>query len=413
LIKHFSELPLSAYTQERLAAAEFSIPTTVQASAIPHGLAGTDILATAQTGTGKTLAFLVPVIERLLTDKPAGVSALVLVPTRELAIQVVTQYDQLRGKKLPAAAQVVGGLSEREQIKSIKAGARLVVATPGRLEDLISRRLIDLSTLKILVLDEADRMLDMGFIQPIRRIVAKLPKDRQTMLFSATLETSVVHLVGDYLRNPVRLAFGSTLKPGEQIKLQAYEVSAEQKLALLRRLLENETGRCLVFTRTKRGTERLAKKLVHEGISAAMIHGGRTQPQRNAALADFQKGKVRLLIATDVASRGIHVDDIAHVINYELPEVAEDFVHRVGRTGRAGANGLASTFFSRQEMHDLATLERTLKIRMERMKVEGTLAREERPKPVDVSNYVPKPVGKGSRMVRMPGEVLQRHGASS
>jgi ATP-dependent RNA helicase RhlE len=413
LIKHFTDLPLSDYTQERLAAADFSVPTTVQASAIPHGLAGTDILATAQTGTGKTLAFLVPVIEKLLAEKPSGVSALVLVPTRELAIQVVAQYDQLRGKKLPAAAQVVGGLSEREQIKTIKSGARLVVATPGRLEDLLSRKLIDLSALKVLVLDEADRMLDMGFIQPLRRIVSKLPKARQTMLFSATLEASVVHLVGDYLRNPVRLAFGSTLKPGEQIKLQAYEVSAEQKLALLRRLLENETGRCLVFTRTKRGTERLAKKLVHEGISAGMIHGGRTQPQRNAALADFQKGKIRLLIATDVASRGIHVDDIAHVINYELPELAEDFVHRVGRTGRAGATGIASTFYSRQEQHDLAAMERTLKLKMERMTVEGNLAREERPKQVDDSNYVPKPAGKGSRMVLMPGEVLQRHGASN
>jgi ATP-dependent RNA helicase RhlE len=412
-MKHFSELPLSAYVQERLAAANFSIPTVVQASAIPHALTGSDILATAQTGTGKTLAFLVPIIEQLLKQKPAGVSALVLVPTRELAMQVVEQYNQLRGKQLPVAAQVVGGLSEREQIKSIKTGARLVVATPGRLEDLIARKLVDLSKLSVLVLDEADRMLDMGFIQPLRRIVSKLPKDRQTMLFSATLEASVVHLVGDYLRKPVRLAFGSTLKPGEQIKLQAYEVSAEQKLSLLQRLLTDETGRCLVFTRTKRGTERLAKKLVQGGIAAGMIHGGRTQPQRNAALADFQKGKVRLLIATDVASRGIHVDDIAHVINYELPELAEDFVHRVGRTGRAGANGIASTFFSRQEMHDLAGLERTLKIKMERMKVEGSLAREERPKPVDISGYVAKPVGKGSRMVRMPGEVLQRHDASS
>src|SRR5437868_8166047 len=187
LIKHFSELPLSAHTQERLAAANFTIPTVVQASAIPHALAGTDILATAQTGTGKTLAFLVPIVEQLLEQKPAGMAALVLVPTRELAIQVVGQYNLLRGKQLPAAAQVVGGLSEKEQIKSIKAGARLVVATPGRLEDLIKRKLIDISKLKVLVLDEADRMLDMGFIQPLRRIVSKLPKGRQTMLFSATL----------------------------------------------------------------------------------------------------------------------------------------------------------------------------------------------------------------------------------
>ncbi len=409
-MKHFSELPLSAYMQEQLAAAQFSIPTLVQASAIPHGLRGNDILATAQTGTGKTLAFLIPIMEHLLEQPPSGIAALVLVPTRELAMQVLAQYNALRGKTLPAAALVVGGLSEKDQLKSIRNGARVVVATPGRLEDLIERRLADLSKLEILVLDEADRMLDMGFIQAIRRIVAPLPKNRQTMCFSATLEMSVAHLVGDCMRKPVRLAFGSTLKPCAAVKLQAFEVATDQKLALLQWILARESGRCLVFARTKRSTERLAQKLIRDGFFASMIHGDRSQPQRNAALADFQNGRSRLLIATDVASRGIHVDDIAHVINYDLPELAEDFIHRVGRTGRAGASGTASTFVSSQEMSELARIERTIGIRMDRMKVDGDLNREERPKPVDVSTFVPILVGHGSQMVRLPGEVFQRYG---
>ena len=409
MIKHFSELPLSVYTQERLAAAQFSIPTSVQASAIPHGLKGADILATAQTGTGKTLAFLIPIIEHLLEHEAAGIAALVLVPTRELAMQVLAQYEMLRGKKLPAAALVVGGLSEKQQIASLRKGARIVVATPGRLEDLLDRGLVDLNKLKILVLDEADRMLDMGFIQAIRRIVAPLPKKRQTMCFSATLETSVAHLVDDYMRKPVRLAFGSTLKPAASVKLQAYEVSTDQKLALLERILADETGRCLVFARTKRGTDRLAQKLKRDGFAASVIHGDRSQPQRNTALADFQNGRSQLLIATDVASRGIHVDDIAHVINYDLPEIAEDFIHRVGRTGRAGATGTASTFYSSHERSDVARIERTLSIQMDRMNVAGGLTREERPKPVDVSGLVATKVGRGSQMVRMPVEVFQRY----
>src|SRR5256714_1994620 len=408
-MKAFSELPICPYLKDRLSAANFVTPTGVQAAAIPIALEGKDILATAQTGTGKTLAFLVPIMEQMIQSKPDGVQALVLVPTRELALQVGAQYDMLRGKKLPAAALVVGGLSEAAQVKAIRAGARLVVATPGRLEDFMDRRMVDLSKIKVLVLDEADRMLDMGFIQAIRRIVAPLPRKRQTMCFSATLEASVAHLVSDYTRNPIRLEFGSTLKPIDTIKLQAYEVSQDQKLSLLQKILTEESGRCLVFARTKRGTERLAQRLIRDGFEATMIHGNRSQSQRNVALADFQKGKSKLLIATDVASRGIHVDDIAHVINYDLPEIAEDFVHRVGRTGRAGAQGKASTFFSLQDRHDLSKLERTLSIRMERMQIHDDLAREERVKPVDTSAYRTTLAAPGSRMVTLPGEVLQRY----
>src|SRR6202161_2247699 len=377
-VEVFSNMAISAYTKERLAAAGFSIPTPVQSAAIPKALEGKDVLATAQTGTGKTLAFLIPMIEQLLQQVTPGIAALVLVPTRELAMQVVAQYDALRGKQLAPAALVVGGLSEGTQLNALRKGARVVVATPGRLEDFLSRKLVNFRSLRVLVLDEADRMLDMGFLPAIRRIAGVLPKERQTMCFSATLEASVAHLVHDYMRNPVRLAFGSILKPSENVQLQAFEVSSDRKFGVLHRLLAKEKGRCLVFVRTKHGTERLTKSLNREGIAAAMIHGGRSQSQRTAALTGFQQGRIRVLIATDLASRGIHVQDIAHVINYDMPELAESFIHRVGRSGRAGGHGLASTLFSPEQRSDLHQLERTLGIQMERMKATDVPERKDR-----------------------------------
>ncbi|MBI3484163.1 MAG: DEAD/DEAH box helicase [Acidobacteria bacterium] len=352
-MNNFSELPISDYLKERLRSARFATPTPVQAAAIPQVLAGKDVLATAQTGTGKTLAFLVPAIEMLLKQNTPGIAALVLVPTRELAMQVVDQFNALRGKQLSPAALVIGGLAEGQQLTAIRNGARLMVATPGRLEDFLKRKLVQFRDLRMLVLDEADRMLDMGFLPAIRRIVAVLPTERQTMCFSATLEASVAHLVQDYLRNPVRLAFGSILKPAENIRLQAFEVVANRKQDLLHHLLAKEKGSCLVFARTKRGAERIARSLARDGFAAAMIHGDRSQSQRTAALAGFQQGRYRVLVATDLASRGIHVTGIAHVINYDLPEIAENFIHRVGRTGRAGGHGVASTLFSRDQRTDL------------------------------------------------------------
>jgi ATP-dependent RNA helicase RhlE len=373
-MQNFSELPISQYSKDRLAAARFSTPTPVQAAAIPQALAGKDVLATAQTGTGKTLAFLIPIVERLLPrgerateDKTRGVTALVLVPTRELAMQVAEQFDLLRGRQLAPAAVVVGGLSEGQQLSALRRGARLVVATPGRLEDFLERKLIHFRELRILVLDEADRMLDMGFLPAIRRIAAALPRQRQTMCFSATLEASVAHLVHDYMKEPVRVALGSTLKPAESVRLQAFEVASTGKLELLKRLLAKETGRCLIFTRTKRGADRLTMQLAREGFGVTAIHGDRSQSQRIAALTAFQQGRVRVLVATDVASRGIHVENIAHVINFDLPEVAEDFIHRVGRTGRSGVSGVASTIIGREQRSDLMQIERTLGIRLERL----------------------------------------------
>src|SRR5712675_2286998 len=390
-MQNFSELQISNYTKERLSLANFSTPTPVQAAAIPQALEGKDVLATAQTGTGKTLAFLIPVIEHLLREKTPGIAALVLVPTRELAMQVVDQYNALRGKQLSPAALVVGGLPEAKQLSAIRAGARLIVATPGRLEDYLDRKLINFRSLRVLVLDEADRMLDMGFLPAIRRIAGVLPKQRQTMCFSATLEASVVHLVNDYMKTPVRLAFGSVLKPSENVRVQAFEVSGDRKQAVLQSLLAKETGRCLVFARTKRGTEKLANNLNREGFTAAMIHGDRSQSQRTAALTGFQQGRYRVLVATDLASRGIHVQDIAHVINYDLPEIAENFIHRVGRTGRAGNLGVASTLFTREQRTELHQLERTLGLRMERMQADDSPLETRERKPIDLNRLESAP----------------------
>jgi ATP-dependent RNA helicase RhlE len=403
-MKTFSELALSPYVMERLTAARFTVPTPVQAAAIPEALKGKDVLATAQTGTGKTLAFLIPIIEKLLRQDGRGIAALVLVPTRELAMQIVDQYNVLRGKKLSPAALVVGGLSEGPQLNALRKGARFVVATPGRLEDYLDRRLVQFPALQTLVLDEADRMLDMGFLPAIRRIASILPKDRQTMCFSATLEASVAHLVADYTRNPVRLTFGSTLKPAENVRLQAFEVPFDGKQEMLRRLLNKESGLCLVFSRTKRGTERIARGLARQGINAAMIHGDRSQSQRTAALEGFQQGRFRVLVATDVASRGIHVQDIAHVINYDLPEIAENFIHRVGRTGRAGELGVASTLFSRDQRTELFQLERTLGIKMERMPV-GAVEPEENDRVRSGIDFMPR--ASKPKLAPLPGEFLQ------
>src|ERR1700685_4733274 len=297
----FSELPLSAALQQKLAAAQFVTPTPVQAQALPPALEGKDVLATAQTGTGKTLAFLIPTSEMCLPEPPNQVNALVLLPTRELAMQVHEQYEALRVKTTPKASLVIGGVNEKGQIQGIRVGAGLIIATPGRLQDFISRNLVDLRQIKILVLDEADRMLDMGFLPAIRRILAVLPQQRQTLCFSATMEQSVAGLVNDSMRDPVRIAIGSVLKPVESVRLQAYEVRPAEKPDVLRQLLYAEKGQTLIFARTKRGTERLAKELVREGFSAAMTHGDRSQSQRNGALSGFQQGKFQVLVATDVA----------------------------------------------------------------------------------------------------------------
>ncbi|MFZ0285645.1 MAG: DEAD/DEAH box helicase [Terriglobales bacterium] len=394
----FSELPLSSALQQKLAAAQFVTPTPVQAQALPPALEGKDVLATAQTGTGKTLAFLIPIIEMLLREPARQVNALVLLPTRELAMQVHEQYEALRSKSTPKASLVIGGVNEKAQIHGIRVGAGLVIATPGRLQDFISRNLVDLKHIKILVLDEADRMLDMGFLPAIQRIVAILPRRRQTLCFSATLEQSVARLVNDYMRQPVRVELGSVLKPAESVELKAYEVRPGEKPDVLRHLLYAEKGQTLVFTRTKRGAQRLARELAREGFNAAMIHGDRSQSQRNDALSGFQEGRFQVLVATDIASRGLHVDDVAHVINYDLPKMAEDFIHRVGRTGRAGNLGRASSIVTGVEVIELRNIERTLKLRMQRVQIDASAS--DQPKRVIQNTLASR------TLTRLPGEVF-------
>jgi ATP-dependent RNA helicase RhlE len=366
----FTEMPLSAALQQKLAAAQFITLTPIQERAIQPALEGKDVIGTAQTGTGKTLAFLIPVIEMLRLEPLAQARALVLLPTRELAMQVHEQYENLRTHSMPKAALVIGGVSEKAQIQGLRAGSSLIIATPGRLQDLTDRKFADLGHIKMLVLDEADRMLDMGFLPAIRRILAILPKGRQTLCFSATLEQSVARLVHEYMRDPVRVALGSVLKPAESVELQAYEVRPGEKLDVLRQLLYGEKGQTLIFTRTKRGAQRLAQELARDGFTATMIHGDRSQSQRNGALSGFQDGRFQVLVATDIASRGLHCDDVAHVINYDLPKMAEDFIHRVGRTGRAGLTGRATTLASGVEVVELRNIERTLKLRIARMQMD-------------------------------------------
>ena len=398
----FTELPLSAALQQKLAAAQFETLTPIQAGAITPALQGKDVIGTAQTGTGKTLAFLIPMIEMLQreTSREAlrQTRALILLPTRELAMQVHEQYQQLCGKGTPKAALVIGGVSEKSQIQGLRTGAGLIIATPGRLQDLLSRRLADLRHVKMLVLDEADRMLDMGFLPAIERIVEVLPMRRQTLCFSATLEQSVASLVHDYMCEPVRVALGSVLKPAESVQLKAYEVRPGEKLDVLRDLLYAEKGQTLVFTRTKRGAQRLAQQLVRDGFTATMIHGDRTQAQRNGALNGFQEGCFQVLVATDIASRGLHVDDVAHVINYDLPKMAEDFIHRVGRTGRAGLQGRATTLVAGAEVLELKTIERKLQLRIERVQLDGSVS--VRPKPVIQNTLASR------TLTALPGEVF-------
>jgi ATP-dependent RNA helicase RhlE len=369
LSNQFSQFNISPALLAKLNHNKFTTPTPVQAEAIPPALEGRDVLATAQTGTGKTLSFLVPIVEMLQKTPEMKANALVLLPTRELAMQVEKAYRAIRPSANDMVALVVGGLAEGPQLDTIRRGARLIVATPGRLEDYLKRRLVKLDNIKMLVFDEVDRMLDMGFQPAIARIASELPKQRQTLCYSATLEGQVRDVAQKYLTNPVRIEIGQVSKPAESVDLRAFEVTKENKQELLEHLLGQDQGSFLVFVRTKHGADRLARRLSRSGHAATQIHGDRSQSQRNSALRSFTDGKHRVLVATDVAARGIDVKHVAHVVNYDLPKLAEDFVHRVGRTGRASRRGVASTFAMPDEKRDLLKIEKTLAIQMKRFRV--------------------------------------------
>jgi ATP-dependent RNA helicase RhlE len=388
----FVDFDISDSLKNRLTNAGFTTPTPVQAKAIPPALEGADILATASTGTGKTLSFLIPMIERMDANsvpstrgKRGPIRALILLPTRELAMQVLEAYWKLVPGSKNDAVLVCGGLSENNQLDQLDRGPRLVVATPGRLEDFLRRREININAVEMLVLDEVDRMLDMGFLPAIRRIVGAVPKTRQTMCYSATLDANIREIVRDYVNKPVRIEIGQTSKPSDRVELRVYTVMQDQKLGLLDQMLREEQGTFLVFSRTKHGADRISKKLERLGHDADVIHGDRSQSQRTAALKGFANGKHRVLVATDVAARGIDVQDIAHVVNYDLPNASDDFVHRIGRTGRAGAKGVATTFVMPQEKHDARKLERELKIKFEWREADKNLEKELRNQPLDTT----------------------------
>jgi ATP-dependent RNA helicase RhlE len=384
-MKLFNELSLSQSIQLNLKRNCFTEPTPVQAQAIPPALSGFDVIATAQTGTGKTLAFLLPIVERLLKGSESGskaraaasIRALVLTPTRELAIQISKTFTDLCANTALRAAVVVGGVSEQTQLNALRRGAQLVIATPGRLEDFLDRGLVRLTAVEVLVLDEADRMLDMGFLPAIERILSVLPTTRQSLFFSATMEKDVDRLIARHSKDPVRIFVdGSKMTTPDHIDLHVYEVENHVKLGLLRHMLAQNEGSFLVFVRTKHATDRLAKRLSRLGLPAVAMHGDRTQNQRNQALAGFRDGRYRILVATDVAARGIHIDSVAHVVNYDLPQAPTDFIHRVGRTGRAGQRGAASTFSMKSERGELRRIELECKVSLKRRTVAAEIVQE-------------------------------------
>jgi ATP-dependent RNA helicase RhlE len=353
----FAALGVSAGSTAALEARGITTPFQIQSRAIPSALAGTDLLAKSPTGSGKTLAFAIPLVERVPRDN-ARPAALVLVPTRELALQVTEEIETLATPRRLVVAPVYGGVAIRPQANHAR-DAHVIVATPGRLQDLLDRRLITLDAVEILVLDEADRMLDMGFKPQVDRIVKRLPRDRQTMFFSATLDGEVGELAQAYTRLPARIEaeLPSEHAPGE-IEHRFVPVTADSKVATLVELLTSERGLALVFVRTKRGADRLARKLGQQGVQAVAMHGDLTQGQRQRALARFDRGEVTTLVATDVAARGLDLDDVTHVINFDPPEDGKAYTHRVGRTGRAGRSGTGVTLVLPEQQADMSRVAR-------------------------------------------------------
>jgi len=366
----FTALQLDRNLLKGLKELGFVRPTPIQADAIPPAMAGRDVLACASTGSGKTAAFLLPILTHLI-DKPRGVTrALVLTPTRELAAQIVEQLNAIALHTPVTAAVVIGGVAMGPQEHAFRSGVDVIVATPGRLLDHMKSPYVKFDRLEYLVLDEADRMLDMGFLPEIRRILRSLPTKRQTLFFSATVPAPIATLASQMLNNPVKINLERTSAPAVGITQALYPVPQDLKAALLVELLKRkEMEDVLVFTRTKHRANRLAEHLVKNGINAERIHGNRSQTQRTAALAGFKSGKFRVLVATDIAARGIDVEELGHVVNFDVPLVPEDYIHRVGRTGRAEATGDAFTFVAPEEEGDLRAIEKAIGRRLPRVTV--------------------------------------------
>jgi ATP-dependent RNA helicase RhlE len=365
-VNSFTELNLSAPLLKAVAAEGYEIPTPIQAQAIPELLAGRDLLGIAQTGTGKTAAFALPILEHLSrkADRPqrGTCRALILSPTRELAAQIGESFKTYGRNLKISRAVVFGGVSIGKQISILQGGVDVLVATPGRLVDLIERRAVTLSKVEIFVLDEVDQMLDLGFIHAIRKIVGMLPPKRQNLFFSATMPKEIAGLADALLHNPARVSIAPVATTAERVNQSVIHVEPNRKLDLLTALLaNNQMTRTLVFTRTKHGADKVMKGLSKAGFTAAAIHGNKSQNNRERALADFKAGKILVLVATDIAARGIDIDQVSHVVNYDLPHVPESYVHRIGRTARAGAEGTAIAFCTPEDRGLLRDIERTIR----------------------------------------------------
>ena len=363
----FAELQLCAPLQKAVESAGYTTPTPIQEQAIPVVMAGRDVFGCAQTGTGKTAAFGLPILHRLHNEGPfrGGPRALILAPTRELAVQIeesIRTYS--KGLKVRSVV-LLGGVSIRPQIDQIRRGVDIVIATPGRLLDVVEHRALNLSHIHTFVLDEADRMLDMGFMPSIRQIVKLIPTQRQTLFFSATLPREIRDLANSLLTDPVHIAVAPENTTTEMVDQRLYYVERDRKRALLAHLLNDDLeGSVLVFTRTKRGADRVTKDLMKDGLKVASIHGDKSQTARQKALQDFKTGRTRVLVATDIAARGIDIAQLPYVVNYDVPEAAETYVHRIGRTGRAGRSGIAVTLATPEDRSSLRDIEKLIKMRI-------------------------------------------------
>ena len=357
----FQDLPLQPAILKAVAEAGYTSPSPIQAGAIPPVLAGRDLLGCAQTGTGKTAAFALPILQNLSAQTPQRpcIRALILTPTRELALQIGDSFSAY-GRHLKLRHTVIfGGVGQQPQVEALRRGVDILIACPGRLNDLIGQRLIDLSGIEIFVLDEADRMLDMGFVHDVKKVIAKLPRRRQTLLFSATMPKEIEELADSLLHDPAVVKVDPVSSTVDRIDQKLYFVEKKQKIELLAYLLQDKSiVNALVFSRTKHGADRIARLLNKAGITAAAIHGNKSQTARVNALEGFKAGKTRVLVATDIAARGIDISELSHVFNYDLPEVPETYVHRIGRTARAGADGVAISFCSTEEREYLAGIEK-------------------------------------------------------
>jgi ATP-dependent RNA helicase RhlE len=373
---NFSQLGLATAQLRACESLGYTTSTPIQSKAIPVILGGHDLIGCAETGTGKTAAFLLPIIQKLNERARPGIRVVVLAPTRELAIQIQKNYTEINQVKGNRSVVVIGGANIRTQVADLRRDATVVIATPGRLLDLVERRAINLSTVEVLVLDEADRMLDMGFLPAIRRVLATLPTKRQTLLFSATMSPSIESLARSTMSQPKLVEVSQRGRAAEMIEQTAYSVAQESKTALLLDLLERESGqealeRVLVFTRTRRGAERLSHILKARNHRVNRIHADRSQPQRETALREFRNGGARVLVATDIAARGLDVEAVSHVINYDVPTAPEDYVHRVGRTGRAGNYGKAITIVAPVDELSMRAIERLTGQPVKRIVPEG------------------------------------------